>query len=653
MKSRQRLVLVTVYSLLTIITIIHAQLFPIVNEPNADSNELRTYIVHVDEPLGADSLGFDDLRGYHGSFLPTPTLDSGAPRLVYSYRDVMSGFAARLTPAEVRAMESKPGFVHASVDQVHPLLTTYTPQFMGLTQRSGATWADASFGQGVVIGILDTGIHPTHPSFGDSDMPPPPPSWRGNCSVASGVSCNNKIIAARGFKASSNASVVDTAGTGPTWPASPPELRRQCQRPRKRSGTAAGMAPRAHLAIYKVCFEDGCATSDVLAAIDQAIYDCVDINSMSLGGNAADRYYNDGVSKGSLAAVLRGIAAVTAAGNSGRMRIRWHMTRRGNVEKGEVVYAAGGAAMILLNPEKNGFTTSSEPHVLPVVHLGYLDGLKVQTYYYSLQNSTGVSAANASITFNATTYGHRPSPAVAYFSSRGPPPSNGGILKPDVLAPGVNILAAWPFEVGPNPSGLAESTFNFQSGTSMATPHVAGIAALIRNKHPTWSPAFVHSAIITSAKDVDLDGNPITDELSNRTAGIFATGGGHVDPLRAIDPGLADELLGHEVDKGADDELPVDTGVAAAEGRPAVMVSRTATNVGNPRSMYRARITVPAGVRVDLSTHQLRFSRLHQEVSFNVSLAVLRPASDVVPVKYAVGKSSGSLGSGRQNRDCG
>ncbi|XP_020100269.1 subtilisin-like protease SBT1.2 [Ananas comosus] len=537
-------------------------------------------------------------------------------------------------------------------------------------------------------------------------MPLPPPNWRGNCSVASGVSCNNKIIAARGFKASPNASAVDTAGHG-THVASiaAGNFIDNASVLGSTLGTAAGMAPRAHLAIYKVCFKDGCTASDVLAAIDQAIYDRVDIISMSLGGNAADRYYNDGVSKGSLAAVLRGIAAVTAAGNLGAnentlahdapwvltvgatstdRRIKsivklgngealegetayqpssfntsrtlpivypgaigrrsakyclkgslnsidvWkkivlcHLGNSRNVEKGEVVYAAGGAALILLNPEEKGYSTLSEPHVLPVVHLGYLDGLKVQTYYYSLQNSTGVSGANASIIFNATTYGHRPSPAVAYFSSRGPPLSNGGILKPDVLAPGVNILAAWPFEVGSNPSGLAESTFNFDSGTSMATPHVAGIAALIGNKHPTWSPAFVHSAIITSAKDVDLDGNPITDELSNRTAGIFTTGAGHVDPLRAIDPGLVYDIqpgdyagylcaLGYTnmemrmlyrrrmncsamrwTSAPMMNYPSIQVSLQRREG-PAVTVSRTATNVGNPRSVYRARITVPEG----------------------------------------------------------
>nr|CAD1822148.1 unnamed protein product [Ananas comosus var. bracteatus] len=319
MKSRQRLALLTAFSsLLPIVAIVHAQLFPIVNEPNADSNVLQTYIVNVDKPLGADSFGAHELRSYHESFLPTPTLDSGAPRLIYSYRDVMSGFAARLTPAEVADMESKPGFVHARVDQVHPLLTTYTPEFMGLTQQNSAAWASAGFGQGIVIGILDTGIHPTHPSFDPAGMPPPPPNWRGNCSLASGVWCNNKIIAARGFNNSVDATALDTNGHGTHVASTAAGNSLDNANVLGRAfGTATGMAPRAHLAIYKVCFENGCATSNTLAAIDQAIYDGVDIISMSIGGNATYRYYYDGIAQGSLAALSHGIIAVAAAGNEG------------------------------------------------------------------------------------------------------------------------------------------------------------------------------------------------------------------------------------------------------------------------------------------------------------------------------------------------
>nr|CAD1822186.1 unnamed protein product [Ananas comosus var. bracteatus] len=430
----------------------------------ADSNELQTYIVNVDKPLGADSFGAHELRSYHESFLPTPTLDSGAPRLIYSYRDVMSGFAARLTPAEVAAMESKPGFVHARVDQVHPLLTTYTPEFMGLTQQNSAAWASAGFGQGVVIGILDTGIHPTHPSFDPRRMPPPPPNWRGNCSLASGVWCNNKIIAAHGFNNSVDALALDTDGHG-THVAStaagnsldnanvlgrafgtPP---RGWRRGRTSPSTSPGVAAALSRGIIAVAAAGNYGPGENTLAHDAPWVLTVGAASTDRRCKAIVKLGNGEELEGETAyqpssfntsrvlpivypgAIVWENASVCLKGSLDHMDVRQKivMCHRGvntDVEKGEVVYAAGGAAMVLLNPPTLGFTTSSDPHVLPAVHLSHLDGLKVETYFYSLLNSSGISAANASINFRQTTYGHRPSPAVVAFSSRGRHRRTGG-----------------------------------------------------------------------------------------------------------------------------------------------------------------------------------------------------------------------------------
>jgi len=80
---------------------------------------------------------------------------------------------------------------------------------------------------------------------------------------------------------------------------------------------------------------------------------------------------------------------------------------------------------------------------------------------------------------------------VASFSSRGPARAAGGdILKPDIMAPGVDILAA----MSPVDSGGA--LFDFLSGTSMSSPHIAGIAALFKQKYPNWSPAAIKSALM-------------------------------------------------------------------------------------------------------------------------------------------------------------
>src|SRR4029079_18389146 len=109
-------------------------------------------------------------------------------------------------------------------------------------------------------------------------------------------------------------------------------------------------------------------------------------------------------------------------------------------------------------------------------------------------------------------------PLTAAFSSRGPLKAGGGdLLKPDVIAPGQDILASVA------PPGNAGLSFNLYSGTSMSSPHVAGLAALLKDLHPDWSPMMIKSALMTSASDV-LDG-PAT----NSTV-IFRQGAGHAAP---------------------------------------------------------------------------------------------------------------------------
>lgn len=142
--------------------------------------------------------------------------------------------------------------------------------------------------------------------------------------------------------------------------------------------------------------------------------------------------------------------------------------------------------------------------------------------------------------FQETKLGIQPSPVVAAFSSRGPNPITPKILKPDFIAPRVNILAGWTNKVGP--SRLEEDPrrveFNFASGTSMSCPHVSGLAALLKAAHPEWSPAAIKSALMTTSYSTYKNGEGLQDVVTEKPSTPFDHGSGHVDPVSANDPGL-------------------------------------------------------------------------------------------------------------------
>uniref|UniRef100_A0A0V0HDN0 Putative ovule protein n=1 Tax=Solanum chacoense TaxID=4108 RepID=A0A0V0HDN0_SOLCH len=148
-------------------------------------------------------------------------------------------------------------------------------------------------------------------------------------------------------------------------------------------------------------------------------------------------------------------------------------------------------------------------------------------------NST--SEPTARILFHGTIIGDKEAPVVAAYSSRGPSLASPGILKPDIIGPGNNILAAWPTSVDYDKH--TKATFNIIQGTSMSCPHLSGVAALLKSKHPTWSPSAIKSSIMTTANTLNLANVPILDERL-LPADIFSIGAGHVNPSRANDPGL-------------------------------------------------------------------------------------------------------------------
>ncbi|WOK96365.1 hypothetical protein Cni_G05072 [Canna indica] len=717
---------------------------------------LHTYIVRVDADA-KPSIFPTHAHWYETSVLAaTASADgstawpSGGP-LIHTYSSLFHGFSARLSPSAAADLASSPGVLAVLPELIRHPDTTRSPEFLGLlsSDRTGLL-AESDFGSELVIAVIDTGITPGHRSFADSDLGPVPARWRGECVAGPGFpasSCNRKIIGARYFSAGYEAtsgrmndsaelrSPRDTDGHGThtasiaagryVFPASTLGYAR---------GVAAGMAPKARLSVYKVCWAAGCFDSDILAAFDAAVADGVDVVSLSVGGVVVP-YYLDAIAVGAFAAAEAGIFVSASAGNGGPGGLTvtnvapWVTTvgagsmdrdfpadvKLGNgrvlpgisvyggpalaaghvyplvyagaaqgagdgyssslclegslnpdavkgkivlcdrgvnsrAAKGEVVRKAGAVGMILANGVFDGEGLVADCHVLPATAVGAVAGDEIRKY---IASSTPKSPATATILFRGTRLGVRPAPVLASFSARGPNPQSPEILKPDFIAPGLNILAAWPENVGPAgiPSDQRRTEFNILSGTSMACPHVSGLAALLKAAHPDWSPAAIKSALMTTAYVKDNKGTTMLDESTGNSSDVFDYGSGHVNPQRAMDPGLIYDLTPTDyvnflcnlnysqqnikaITRRAADcrgarkaghagnlNYPSFSALFVEDGmkrRMSTHFIRTVTNVGNGPAVYRATVREPEGSTVTVEPKELEFRRAGQKLSFLV-----------------------------------
>ncbi|XP_058080521.1 subtilisin-like protease SBT2.4 [Magnolia sinica] len=208
--------------------------------------------------------------------------------------------------------------------------------------------------------------------------------------------------------------------------------------------------------------------------------------------------------------------------------------------------------VFIANPMYGDFIAHPIPFSLPGIMIPKIANVQVLLEYYNSQtyrDERGAAArfnGRASIKEGRVASFSEQAPIVSRFSSRGPDIIDNNlnladVLKPDILAPGDLIWAAW------SPTSVADPIlsgyrFALLSGTSMATPHVAGIAALIKQSHPSWTPSMIASAISTTASTFDNRGEPIMAEGSNLTQLYPSTphdhGAGLINPSRALDPGL-------------------------------------------------------------------------------------------------------------------
>ncbi|GLT40160.1 hypothetical protein SLA2020_143150 [Shorea laevis] len=702
----------------------------------------KTYIIHMDKTNMPGS--FTDHLQWYDSLLKSV---SDSASMLYIYSNVIHGYSTRLTAEEAEALEGQQGILSVIPELRYELHTTRTPEFLGLGKGS-AVFPTFELASCVIVGVLDSGVWPELKSFNDEGLGPVPEKWKGECEVGKtfkSSSCNKKLIGARYFSKGYEGAVGpinetvesksprddDGHGTHTSTTAAGSAVS-DASLFGFASGTARGMATKARVAIYKVCWLFGCFGSDVLAAMDKAVQDGVDIMSLSLGGGVS-KYYRDIIAIGAFSAMTHGILISCSAGNYGpyssslsnvapwittvgagtldrdfpvsvtlgdgkkysgvslyngktilnsrvpivyaanvsnsssgnlclpgtlipaKVARKIVVCDRGGIErarKGFVVKDAGGVGMILANTEFYGEELVADAHILPSSAVGEKTGDAIKKYISTETNPT------ATIGLASTELGVQPSPVVAAFSSRGPNPITLEILKPDIIAPGVNILAGWTGAAAPTGLDVDKRRVNFNiiSGTSMSCPHVSGISALLKAAHPDWSPAAIRSALMTTAYSAYKNGKTIQDVATGQPATPFDYGAGHVDPVEALDPGLVydttvDDYLDFLCALGyssshikrvtnrhftcdssknyslADFNYPsISVPLQSASGKKrgasvtsTLKYSRTLTNVGSPGTYKVSVVSPPKTVKISVEPSSLCFSKLKEKKSYTVT----------------------------------
>ncbi|WP_406197688.1 S8 family serine peptidase [Streptomyces europaeiscabiei] len=459
------------------------------------------------------------------------------------------------------------------------------------------------------------------------------------------------------------------------------------------TGTLSGLAPAARLAFYKTCWSIGCGGADNTAAIDRAVADGVDVISFSIGGTLTDPTSTEAMFNAAKAGVFVSAAAnnegpdtventapwiTTVAAEShdtgytatltlgdGRSFTQPGLTKGtpstplvnavavgrqdakqiehcapGTLDpdkaKGKIVVCdrggegftyqdrfdelkqSGAVAMVLANTPTSAQDLVTDPQ-FPMISVSPKDRETVKEY---------AAGPGAGAEISPTRSGHVRAPVITGFSSSGPDPFSGGdLLKPDIAAPGELIAA------GTVPGGFAGYTgeYGFMNGTSMATPHIAGLATLLMQLHPDWTPMKVKSALMTTATTTDNEGKPIGRHNDEGTETASATpldyGAGSPRVTRAADPGLVYDstpadwtaylcALGKQP-TAADGTDPCAT---APKTDPSDLnypslsvggligsqtVTRTVTNVDDVTATYRAKLRTPPGYKAEVTPKRL------------------------------------------------
>jgi len=581
---------------------------------DANSPESVAYLNYLDQQSASTIAEMESLLGRELT-------------ITYEYKVSLNGFATEMVASEAAKCAELSGIRFIEREKISYPLTDAGPDWLNADDIwAGLGGFGSTYGESIIVGVIDTGIDPFNPSFaatGDDGYSHTNPLGAGNflgvCDPAntsppSGVvaydptfPCNDKLIGVWGYT-DSDPNPRDTDGHGShtsSTAAGNVVLGATITTPTdSHMANISGVAPHANIIMYDGCTDGGgCPGSSLSAARDQLVLDGVDVVNYSIGSAApTGDPWTDAESLQWLSIRDAGIFVATSAGNSGPgaetigspADIPWITTvganshdraflnsitldngsdppitidgqamtsgygpapvvfaadfspfgddarlcadgvfapgtfsgeivvcergDYGRVAKGQTVLDGGAGGYILAQPDVIGGgpgSIATDPHVLPAVHIDHA-GYSALQDYIALTGSADGTISGATLDVDPT-HGD----IMAAFSSRGPNRALPDIIVPSVTAPGRGIWAAYH----QGPGGDGDFTYNVIQGTSMSSPHVAGAGALMKALHPTWTPAEIQSALMTTGRTTVLN----DDGISPTTATPFDIGSGHVD----------------------------------------------------------------------------------------------------------------------------
>ncbi|XP_019465423.1 PREDICTED: subtilisin-like protease SBT4.3 [Lupinus angustifolius] len=433
----------------------------------------------------------------------------------------------------------------------------------------------------VIVGVLDTGVWPKSDSFKDEGFRPIPKNWKGACVGGNNFTCNNKIIGAR-YYIEDSARDADGHGSHTT------------------STVAGNYVHKAR-----------CDSSASLSAFDDAIANGVSIISISLGLYSQLNFEEDPIAIGSFHAMAGGILTVNSVGNGGPLPT-----------------SISSVSMWMLSVVANSSVVDRK--------IVLCDGISYVDYDGGHPIGSIIRDSNEAEILKSKTIKDLNAPMVADFSTRGPNTIVPEIMKPGISASGVDILASFSQVVSPsnNECDKRSLKYNIISGTSISCPHVVGIAAYMKTFHLGWSPSAIKSAIMTSAKPM---------KVSNDEVGEYAYGSGHVNHVHVVHPGLIYDIslddyiqmlcnLGYDnkkikliSGKNNSSSNATDRSLVRDLNYPAFAIDvksripftikfeRTVTNVGQPKSNYKASILPNPKIKITVVSETLAFESLYEK----------------------------------------